>query len=102
VAADAHPVARRLEHVCEDEQMVEPGRVALLHVAAACSVESLERSGFVAAVDAGPRVGELAIGIGGHGCGKTVSLSSRPGHTRVRISPLASTAWTRHGWFCGG
>ena len=95
-------VLRGLKDVGEDEQMVEPGRVPLLHVAATGSVEPLERSGLVAAVDARPRVGELAVGIGGHGWGKTVSLSSQTGHTRVRISPLASTAWTRLKRSCDG
>ena len=102
VAADAHAVLRGLKDVGEDEQMVEPGRVPLLHVAATGSVEPLERSGLVASVDARPRVGELAVGIGGHGWGKTVSLSSQTGHTRVRISSLASRAWTRLKRSCDG
>jgi len=91
-----------LQDIRKHEQVLEPGRVAPFQVAAPRSVEPLDCARLVAAVDASPCVGKLAIGIGCHGWGKTVSLSSQSGHTRVRISPLASPAWTRLERFSGG
>ena len=64
---DADALVVGLEDVRKHKQMLEPGRVALLQVAAPRAIEPLECSGLVAAVDARPRVGELAVGIGGHG-----------------------------------
>ena len=66
VASDSRSLVGRVEHVGEQKQVLEPVRVVLFQVAAPCPLEPFERRAGVAAVDGGPSLGELAIGLWSH------------------------------------
>ena len=67
LASDAGPVVGGVDELGHVEHVVEALAVALLEVAAAGEVEVLQGGERIAAVDGGPGLAELAVGIRGHG-----------------------------------
>jgi hypothetical protein len=65
-AADPVALVVRLQDVRQDEHVLEAGGVMLLEVPAARAVEMPQSLAFVAAIDRGSRLTELAIGLRGH------------------------------------
>ena len=66
--------------------MLEAGHVVLLHISAPGAVEVLQCPVLVAAVDAGSRFCELAIGGRGHGGNDRNAFVTIRSHTRARFA----------------